>query len=488
VNSPARPPARGRHRLGVLIAANSAVQIAGFVIASAVSLVTVAVMTRDLGPEGFGHFAVAMALLAIPVILADAGLSLQVLREISRDPARTEAAIGASLPLRLLTSALAVGATALVAWLSPLHEETRRAIALGAPGAFLTLMYLSLVPVLQAQLRMQWAVAGNVAGRLTTLAGSLVAVDRGWGLDGFVGAYVAGSAVTVAFVLPAVLRLVRVRLIVDVPYWGALLKAAVPLGAAQGFGQLYYRVDSVLLAALRPVREVGLYTAAFKFAELTQVVASVLVNSVFPSLARFVTSGDPRLPLLVQRAFDTLLFLATPLAVVAILEAENIVVALGGPEFAEAALALQILAAYPIASFLNALVERAVIAAGRDRLVAAWSAGFLVVNVAVNIVLIPLFGYVAAAGTAVVTEFAGLMVGLLFFRRLFGFLPPLRGAALVALAAAAMAVAIVMMPGPVSLGLAVGTAAYLAVTIAPRGPLRDIIGDVAGGLRRADAA
>lgn len=479
---------RQGRRLGRRIAANSGWQIAGLLAGSAISLATLVVVTRGLGPAGFGHLAAAIALLAIPVVLADSGLSLLVLREMSQDPSSTQSLVAVSMPLRLAVSACAVALGVGAAYVIPLDGDTRRAVLIGSIGAFLTLIGLAFSTVLQAQLRILWAVVGNVAGRVATLGLAAVAVAADGDVGDVMWAYVVGSAVTTAVIAVAVSRLVSLRPAVDIRRWKRMLIDSVPLAAAQGFGQLYYRMDTVLLAALRSPREVGAYAQAFKYVELTQVVASSVATSAFPPLARFAAEGDPRFRPLMQRVFDALLALSVPLSVLAAARAEDIVVAVGGEAFADAAVALQILAAYPIASFLNALIERAILIAGRDTLLAAWSAGFLVMNVAVNLALIPVFGFPAAAAAALGTEVAGLVVGALIFRRLLGFLPRPDGVLPVAAGAAAMGAILAFAPGPAALVAAASVLLYAAVALAVPGSIRALAADFLHGGRRVQAA
>ena len=52
-----------RDRLGARLAANSAIQIAGSGLASAISFFTFVAITRGLGPEAFGDFTAAMVFL-----------------------------------------------------------------------------------------------------------------------------------------------------------------------------------------------------------------------------------------------------------------------------------------------------------------------------------------------------------------------------------------------------------------------------------------
>jgi O-antigen/teichoic acid export membrane protein len=348
------------------------VQVAGLFGGAAISFVTIVLIARGLGPATFGHYAAAVAFMSIPVIIADAGLSTHVLREISRSPRKAEWVIGASLPLRAAISVAVVAGAIALSRAMPLDGETRDAIAIAGCAAVLNLMNLALMPVLMAQLRMGWSVLATTAGRILTLGLTAFALWSGGGLTAVMWAYVAGTAVR---------RLVRLKPSFDWTYSRRLLRESIPLGAAQGIGQLYYRIDLILLSSLRPAREVGLYAAAFKFIELGQMFAASLLNSIFAPLSRFVATGDQRLRPFVQQIFDALVFISLPVVIIGMFFAERLMVVVGGAEFADGGRALQILSLYPLVGFLTSFIERGVVAAGRDKLLAGWNAVFLIVNV-----------------------------------------------------------------------------------------------------------
>ena len=68
----------------------------------AIGLVSIAVLTRYLGPEDYGRYTLALMYMQLFGVLADVGLFTTVVREISKDPARTEELVGNTLALRLL--------------------------------------------------------------------------------------------------------------------------------------------------------------------------------------------------------------------------------------------------------------------------------------------------------------------------------------------------------------------------------------------------
>jgi O-antigen/teichoic acid export membrane protein len=460
--------------LVVRLATNTLVQVGGSGVVLLISFFTFAAVTRGLGPTQFGDLTAANAYLFLPVMLADLGFSAAVLRRIAAEPSSTEHEMRASLPLRALISTVALAAAVGVAVAIPFNERTEVAILIGSAGSLLTLMTLSLLPILQAELRMHWAVAGQTVGRLVTLGLTLAALGAGYGLKAVVAAQVVGLGATFLVHLLGATRAVSLRPLVDVVHWRELVAGSFVLGLAVALASIYLRIDALLIALIRSSSEVGLYGAAFKFIELSDVVSHSVLVSVIPPLTRFIATRDPHAPELVQKGFDVLVGAATPIAVLMIVFAPEIITFTSGEEYRRAAGALQLLAPYVLFAFVNALLWQTLLAAGRDRALLVLTSSVLALNVTLNVVFLPIYGFKAAAVITVVCEGAILGPLAVAVRRL-GLLPRVGYTALIAIAAVALIAVTLVVPGPALFVAVVGALAYLAVLLMLPGTVRDVV-------------
>jgi O-antigen/teichoic acid export membrane protein len=473
----------GGERLATRLAANSIVQIGGSALAAAISFFTFIAMTRGLGPDAYGNYVAATSFLFLPIVLSDLGLATTVLRDISAKPEDTEAVMRRSLPLRAGISAFAVGVMVVLGLVIPFNEQTQVAVLIWSVGAWATLMNVALLPVLQAQLRMHWAVAANVTGRAVALGLTLGALAADLGFAGVVWAQVIGVVVTFLVDLVVVGRLVPLRPIVDVPYWRSLVRGSIVIGLAIGLGQIFFRIDAVILALVRPAEEVGFYGAAYKFLELADLIVAAIALSVFPTLTHYFATGNPGFRPLVQRTFDVLLAVATAVSLVFLLFPEELVLLTSGAEFEPGADALRILAPYPLLFFVNALLWRVMIAAGHDRALLAIAASVLTLNVVLNVALLPTYGFRAAAVNVVVTEVFSIALSAFVLRRREGFLPSLRYGVAIAAAAVLMASVALLLPVHWAIAASAGVAAYAGVLLVVPGSIRDGLRQIRHELR-----
>lgn len=469
--------------LGLRLAANTAVQGAGTIAGAVIGLATFLVLTRGLGPTLYGDFAAATAYLFIPVVVADVGLTAGILREISAAPERTEEAMRAFIPLSAIVSVVTVSVMTAVGLLLPFAHETKIAIAIGSIGALLTLLTLSLGPVMQARLQLHWPVGGMLLGRLVTLALVLGAFAAGYGFKSAVAAQVIGIGITFFVSLYVVARQISLRPRFAPRYWRHLVRSSASFGVANALGQINFRVDTVLLALFRTPQEVGYYSAAYKFVEFAHSLTGAVGVTIFPSLNRFAATGDTRLRALVQRSVDVLLAAAAPLMLLFVFYAGEILSWTTGESFTGGAVALQLLAAFLPFGFVGHVVWRVQAAFREDRLLLAVAASSLAVAVALDAALIPSFGMKAAALVTVGVEAGAVALSMLVLAARHAVVPRVSYLATIAAAIAPAALIALFAPVPAAVSAPIALAAYgLAIVLLP-GTVRTLAARTAGAAR-----
>jgi O-antigen/teichoic acid export membrane protein len=239
----------------------------------------------------------------------------------------------------------------------------------------------------------------------------------------------------------------------------------------------------VLISLLKPSRDVGLYGAAYKFVDVSTLIASSIGISLFPVFSRFFATDARRARALLQKGLDVVAALSAPLVVLIVGLAPQIIRYSAGHEFAEAVPVLQLLSLSLVFVFLRAPLSRFQIAAGAYRPLAWMMVAMLGFNVALNLVLIPPYGIKAAALVNLATEFLGFALQLVFVWTRLGFRPSVRYLPTIVGATALMVVWFFVLPGlPIAAGL-LGSAVYSLVLLRAPGVVRDLTRDVLVGLR-----
>jgi O-antigen/teichoic acid export membrane protein len=463
------------------IARNAALQVGGRAVGTVLGLFTVGIMTRTLGPEGYGGFTTAMTFLQFFGILADFGLTLTMTKVISEHGADEDRMASNVFTLRLVTAAALFSVAPLVALLFPYSAAVRSAIAVASLSYFLMAVSQVLVGVFQKHLASHLSAAAEVAGRAVLLAGVVLAARyyapggaepcaTGALLTWFIASIVAGNAVHLAVSLAAVRRFVRLRLAFSMPAWRHVLRESWPIGLSIAFNLVYLKGDVIALSLWRPQAEVGLYGAAYKVLDVVTVVPMIFMGLALPLLTAAWSSGDrAAFDRRMRRSFDALVLLAVPLAVGAFAVSRDLMALVAGADFAAAGPVLSVLMIACATVFLSALYGHAVVAIGLQRPMIWAYAADAAISALLYWLLVPTSGPLAAAWITVFSEAFILVACFAAVARRTRALPGLRAAGVAALGSAAMYAALraAESMGAGAVGrICLGIAVYGAVVLA----------------------
>jgi O-antigen/teichoic acid export membrane protein len=405
------------------VASNTAVQVAGKAAVLALGAASIAILTRYLGPGDYGRFTLALMYMQLFAVLADVGLFMTVVRDISREPSRTEELVGNALTLRLLLAAAMVAVGAGASLLLPYEPGVRVAILLAGAPMLLGMLTSSLVAVLQSRLRMARWVVADVAGRTVGLGLTALVAALDLGFYAVFGAAAGGSAVALAITWLLTHRLARFRFRVEPAVWRPLLRASLPLGLALAINEVYFRIDTVIISLYEPYGEVGLYTLAYRILEFALALGAIFLTTVFPLLSEAVGRDEARALRTIQDSTDVFLILGAPLVAGGLVLAPHVIELAGGAGFEDAAEPLRILLVAGALAWVNGVFGFALIAKRRQASALWLNATALAFNVGLNFLLVPRYGIVAAAVVTVASEVVILAGSYVLMRRHFGFFP-----------------------------------------------------------------
>jgi O-antigen/teichoic acid export membrane protein len=429
------------------VAWNTAVQTVGKAAVLLIGAASIALITRYLGPTDYGKYALALAYLQLFGVLADVGLYTLVVREISKQPERTQELVANTLVLRLALSLAVIALASGLSMVLPYDEDTRVAILIAGVPLVLGLVNSSLVVVFQARLRMDRAVISETVGRAATFLAAVLVVILDLGFYAVVGTAAVGALVTLIITATFARRFISLRPQADPRLWRRLLVASVPLGLAIAVNDLYVRADTFIISLLRPFDEVGLYALAWRILEVATTLPLVLLTTVFPLLSRYVTEDLARARRAMQATFGFLVILGVPLAIAGLVLSPHLIELVAGSDFDAAAVPLSLLLVAGAISFVNGLFGFSLIAADRQLDVLRVNLAGLGLNIALNLALVPPYGIDAAAASVIASEVVILGGYLVLVRRRFAFVPRLDPLARALAAGAVMAAPLVILRG-----------------------------------------
>jgi O-antigen/teichoic acid export membrane protein len=427
------------------VASNTAVQLAGKGAVLALGAVSIAVLTRYLGPNDYGRYTLALMYMQLFGVLVDVGVYTTVVRDISKDPSRTRELVGNALTLRLLLSLAVIALGAGISLLLPYDASVRVAIVLAGGPLLFGMLATTFVAILQSRLRMGRAAVADVVGRAATLALTVVVAALDLGFYAVMVAAGGGALATLVATWLVTRPVARVRFRLEPAVWRGMLAAALPLGLALAINAIYFRADTLIISLFEPYDQVGLYTLAYRILELAITVGAVFLITVFPVLSAAVTHDEERARRTIEASTDVLVVLGVPLVAAGLLLAPQVIELAGGAGFEDAATPLRILLAAGALSWVNGVFGYALIAKER-------------------------YGIVSAAAVTVASEILILAGSYHLMQRHFGFFPAPRTLAPALAAAGGMAAVLWLLrdaPFAALAPLSVGVYAGLLWAISP---------------------
>src|SRR5204862_5858917 len=210
-------------------------------------------------------------------------------------------------------------------------------------------------------------------------------------------------------------RVLPLRLAFDGRVWSQLFRRGLPFAYAGLMITLFFQVDAVMLEAMRGSREVGWYRAPVLVLEGLTLVPRVLSYALIPTMAALHATNAAAVTGLYRRGCKYLMLVGLPIAVFGALASGPFVSFLFGAEYGPSVAAARVLLPAAAFMFLSNFGETTLACVNRWGTIVVISTLALVLNVGLNLALIPRMGFVGAAWATLATEgayFAATAVAL----------------------------------------------------------------------------
>ena len=282
--------------------------------------------------------------------------------------------------------------------------------------------------------------------------------DQPFRIEWFVWCQTAAYLVTIAIALVIVLRKAHLRkLNWNTAFFLVIIKKSLPYALITLLMASYYRIDSVLLERLLPrdiaASQAGIYASAFRLLDALVMIAYLFSVILLPLFSKMLKQKEDVVP--VVRTSFSFLFLFSVTAVVMLYVYREPIIRLFYPDIAESSVAvfrLIIFGLIPIS--MNYLFGTLLTANGSMKMLNITAAIGIVINVTVNLLLIPSMQACGSAVASFCTQFTvailQFLLALWILRIPFSSLPWLRCLIFLAVLIPVVAVAPRILPvGPV---------------------------------------
>ncbi len=363
-------------------------------------------VARHLGPENFGIYSYALSTAAIFASAGHMGLSGLVVREIVKNPGDRAAILGTTLGLKFI--GMSLGYIILLVY-SAIYEgvDSVEFLAIAIAGSVLLFKPLDIVDFwFQAFVQAKYVSVARVAALSVGSVAKVIFAISGLGVIYFIATSVAEAVCAAAILIITY----SVKSGLPISAWKFSKAKAVEL-LSQGwmvylgsiFAVVNLKIDQVMLRWLEGAESVGIYGVAAQLSEAWYFIPTAIVATFFPKLIRLNEEDSVNFNKRLQQLFDLLFILAFSVACTMSLLSGVLIEFFFGSHYIESSSVLVIHIWAAIFVFMRAAFSKWILIENALIFSLITQAAGAIINVLLNLMLIPKFG---VDGAAIATLFS----------------------------------------------------------------------------------
>lgn len=374
-------------------------------------------VARYLGPDQFGVLSFGVAWIGLFGAIATLGLPHIVTRELVSNPERAGEILGTTGALRLIAAALSfVVAIAVFGILFGFTDYRFGVVALAATSPVLGsadfVEYWS-----RSRVEWHYAFRARVGALALSNATRVLLILSERGVEWF-AALLAAEALLTSLLFLWQARKHGARPGAWRVSWGLarrVLRDSLPILASSAAITVYMKIDQVMIGALLPDAQLGVYSVAVRISALWYVIPVALAQSAMPGIVSVRRDRPDQYLLLITRLIAVSFWLSVAAGVVMTLLGPWIVPIVLGEEYLLAGSVLSIHFWAGVFVAVGVAVQQWYIAENRLSIEMYRTFAGAVVNLVLNAVMIPRFGIQGAAVATVASQFVAAYFSACWF-------------------------------------------------------------------------
>ena len=387
-------------------------------------VITIWLMPRYFTESELGGYFVAIALTNLIAILTELGIQNPLIREMTLHPQQTRHYLGNALIVRVILSIVAYGIMIISGiWLYP-SIIVKMIVFLGLAEIANSLAQLYRC-VFRAHEEMKYEALTVIAERGAFLVIGGGAILRGYGLVPVCQVMLAAGCINLILSVGLTrLRFTPLRFQPSRETVKVLMQQALPFAVGNLFNLLYFRVDAIMLSKLSSegVDANTWYGLAYTIVNASTILpGAFMMGAMFPVLSRAWKREKGRFPGAYTFGMRWMVLSGLPLAVGLSLLSPEITAVLfptyTPSEVGKIATALQWLSWAGGLIFVTTAVQAVLRATDKRRAFSVLMGATALLNICLNIYLIPRYSHVGAAKAMVMSEAFLLIFGIGYISR-----------------------------------------------------------------------
>jgi O-antigen/teichoic acid export membrane protein len=391
------------------ILGNIAYLFSGTAITQAITAVTTLLIARQLGPEIYGQYAASLVFVSFTSIIFSLGLNTWLLHEASRNPNEHRTLLGSVLALKLLIGIPWLVATYLLAGLMNSSTFPREILFLSAIVVLLDNIFSTLLTSFKVLFKNQFTFVLMLVSDLLWMIGTLGLISKD---QESAPIFITIRIITLVFSLILSGRLAWSLIH---PNWNTTsikraLKASFPYATSELLIMSSLRIDILIVALVLGAQAAGIYAPAVGIINALFLPLSSISGVVLPILSNRFANNTKHAWNLARRSIWLFLIMGMGISVAVALGARFVALVLGSGYSASQEI-VQILSIILLLHALILAMTNILIATDQQGKRAIIQTAVVILNIVLDLIVVPRAGIRGAAWVYVITE-GVMLIGL----------------------------------------------------------------------------
>lgn len=392
---------------------NSAAIIIGSGVDALVALFISVLLAKHYGQSDFGKFSFLGIFYFFLGTVDGLWLKPLLVRGIIQNPGQASIWLGNGILIRVLVAIMAlIFLLVAVAWVG-ISPDMYFLAVLAAANILLSPLVFSADVVFCAKLRMDLAAKIKIGANLFYLVLVLLVVRINAGL---LFVFLAALATTVFSCWQSGFsswKMIRPVFIIDPGVWKNVILRGWPLGLSAFFIFIYHRIDQAMLLRMCGTESVGLYAVSVRLVEWLQIIPAAVISTLLPAMTALATSNQGHFQRVYDICFKYLMIIIVPTAVIGGWYSQEIITGIYGQGYSSSSTSMAILLFAEVFVYLGIVNNVILVAANKQKWDPVFTGCAVVVNLVLNMTLIPKYGINGAAIASLCSYATGPVAGLL---------------------------------------------------------------------------
>ena len=376
-------------------------------------------MARYLGPANYGLLNYVFSFVGLFGFLTSFGIESIANREIIKDHSKKDLIVGTSFYLKLLGSLIAILSIFCFAYLTTSSNTILLGLIIVYSFSYIFSAFNIIDVYFQSQVSSKFPALVTILVSIISAILKIIAVSLGLGIIWLTAIYILESAITAAGLLFFFFHkghTIR-EWIFDKTTAMIILKDSWPLMLSTVAWSIYMKIDQVMIKNMIGNEQTGIYAVAAKLSEFWYFIPGIICSSLFPAIVNAKKVAKELYEKRLSRLYSLMFYLSLIIAITTTIFAYLIIHILFGDQYLGAVTTLRIYIWAGVSVSIGSTLYYYLVTENLTRINAVATVVGAIINIIINIILIPKYGINGAAFASLIS-YTSVTIATLLFKKI----------------------------------------------------------------------